>query len=469
MVHLARRFGGLTFAVCVTVALALYCRAMPGSYLSDPWNPYVVVLPFGAVLLCAWATANGSRWTFAAACGIGTLCVQTYVGYAAPVLALLVFAGGAELLRVRRRDGRLHARGVWRALRWALLVLVVMWAPPGYQQLTRDPGNFRSIVHYFTHPDEPAQGLREALKVLAAQFTVRADWITGWRGFNPFSGAPTGIYQHPRPVLAILVLAAMVYAWWRGRRAERTFATVLAIAGAAGTLAASRILGPMSEYRVRWVILFSALAAAFTVALALRLIAAWVRRHALSARALAAVAATVGLLALLAVNVSHATRVAPNNVEASRATHAVMPAVLARYRGSHRPLIMRTWGANADPLWTSIPLELQRAGIPVRWPRGFDNQLRVGSWNVDDGGPVRAVLVAATDEGIDEVATWPHARLVSYDGTLPFRDRAEVSAELGAAVRSSSDPFTLRTLRLKRALAGTAVFELPPTAANRRG
>lgn len=466
MVVVARRHGGLPFAICVTAVLALYCRAMPGTYLSDPWNPYVIVLPFGACMLCVWATGNGSRWSLAAACGIGTLCVQNHIGYLLPVGALLGYAVVAQLQWVRRREGGLDGRRIWQALRWAMLVLAVLWAPPVYQQLTQYPGNFRSILHYFTHPDEPAQGLREALKVVAAQFTVRADWITGWRGSNPFSGTPTGALEHPRPVLAILVLAAMVFAWWRGQRPERTFATVLAITGVAGTFAASRILGPMVEYRVRWVVLFSALAMAFTAAVAVRVATPWFRRH--TRGAIAVTVAGAGLVVLLVVNAGIATGIEPNNLATSSATRRIAPAVLARFGDARRPLVMRTHGGSSDGFWTSLPRVLHDHGVPVRWPDSFDNRLRVGSWNVDTGGPARAVLVAASDAGIDEVATWPHARLVAYHGRLPFARRAAVAAEVRRAVRTQRDRFTLHAVRLEQSLTGDAVFALPPTAANRR-
>jgi hypothetical protein len=465
MILLAHRHDGLPLAVGVTVVLGLFTQAIPSSFLSDPWNPYIVILPFGAAMFCVWATANGTRWAFPAACGIGTFCVQTHVGYALPVAALLLYATGAQLLRVGRRDGHWSVRAAARALAGGVTVLAVMWILPLIQQLTNSPGNIKSLTHYFLHPNQPVQSMSTALKIVSAQFAIDPDWIVHLRPFNPFSGEPAGVYSHPVPVLAVPVVLAMAYAWWRGSRGQRSFATMLAITGGAGLIAISRIIGQAYEYRVRWVLLFAGIAVAFAAAVGARLLTPWVRRRRRVGAAVAGITA-VGLVALFVVTAAAAFEVEPNQLPTSRETAAITPAVLHWYAGGRLPLLMRSSGGRSDGFTTSIPLELERHGVHVVFPNSFNNRLRYGSWHVDHGEPMHAVLIVATDKFIDDVARLPHAHLVVYRGRIPRAERERYARRLRALL-ARREFLSAETQQLNRTLAGTAVFALPATAANR--
>jgi len=63
-------FGLLVFAALV--------RALGAGFLWDPWNPYVIVLPFFALVLASWWTASGDERALPFAVGFASFVVQTH-------------------------------------------------------------------------------------------------------------------------------------------------------------------------------------------------------------------------------------------------------------------------------------------------------------------------------------------------------------------------------------------------------
>jgi hypothetical protein len=118
-------------------------------------------------------------------------------------------------------------------------------------------------------------------------------------------------------------------------------------------------------------------------------------------------------------------------------------------------------------LSTALPLTLGDHGLHIVFPNSFDNELRYGSWRMDRGGPVRTVLVVTTDASIETIAALPHAQLVAYRGRVPIGRRAAAVARL-RVLAARGALLTPETQRIAGLLQATAVFALPPTAANRR-
>src|SRR5205085_10069266 len=90
---LARRRGGWSFAVVVTLGLVVLVRANGPEVFSEPWNPWLGILPFFAFVLLVWAVVCDDRPALPWAVAAGSYALQCHVGY-----GLLV--GGLGLLAV---------------------------------------------------------------------------------------------------------------------------------------------------------------------------------------------------------------------------------------------------------------------------------------------------------------------------------------------------------------------------------
>src|SRR5262249_9109020 len=159
---------------------------------------------------------------------VATFLVQTHVGYALPAATLVVFGVGGLVwctLRQRRarRSGRATTSAETRLSSWrgwiptmasTLAVIVVMWFPPGVQQLTNHPGNIGKLVAFFrAHGQE--HSATAAWHVLSAQFGVWPDWLSGHVNLG-LLGAFGVTSAAPFPVVLVLIgVAAAVCAWRR--------------------------------------------------------------------------------------------------------------------------------------------------------------------------------------------------------------------------------------------------------------
>jgi hypothetical protein len=106
MVLIARRRGGVPLAVATLAALSLLVRALGVDFLSDPWNTYVTVLPFGLMVLLTWSMLCGDRWALPVGVLVASFLAQTHVGFVALALPLLGLA----------RRGSWSARGARRRI-----------------------------------------------------------------------------------------------------------------------------------------------------------------------------------------------------------------------------------------------------------------------------------------------------------------------------------------------------------------
>src|SRR5688500_17178535 len=66
----ARRRGGWPLALLVTIALVVLVRSSGPEAFSEPWNPWLAVMPFAAFVLLVWAVVCDDRpalpWAVAA-------------------------------------------------------------------------------------------------------------------------------------------------------------------------------------------------------------------------------------------------------------------------------------------------------------------------------------------------------------------------------------------------------------------
>ena len=165
VVFLARRYGGSALMLIMGAAMALVLHHLGATFLSDPWNTWVPVLPFGAFLMLCWAATLGSRWAIPGAVAVGSFCVQSHVGFlpmAAPVLLAGTIMTAAHFRRAGQPLSVLHA-----PLFTTAATAVLMWAPPIIQQVSQPHGNLGRMVAYFRDSDQPVQSLGRAYGLVA--------------------------------------------------------------------------------------------------------------------------------------------------------------------------------------------------------------------------------------------------------------------------------------------------------------
>jgi hypothetical protein len=399
IVLIGRRWGGPELAVALALAFGLIVVRLPHGYVADPWNPSVTVLPFGAFLAFVWAAVRDDRWAFPAAVFVGTFCMQTHIGYVSLVVPVLVWCTW--------RVGRHRA---WAAMAWGLGVFAVLWALPIFQQLTRTPGNLGQIVHYFRTSTEPAHSVLDAWRLLASQFTATADWIVGFRPPTPGQFEPAAMRSNPIP---LLLAGFGIAAWvaWRRRGPLRDLAVVLVLALLGGAVGLTRTLGPMWEYRLRWIWVVAGMCTAFSVAVAYRT----VRTHA-SRRTITAIAAAAMLAMVLLSGVGIANAVmadAPDPVLTAR-TNSLARQVVHQLRRRPGVVVLR---ADSFGSYIAIPgliLRLQDAGIPVQVADdSLQAELTFGRHRVYERGPVRDIVVLAGPDQIPSLRKEPGARQIA--------------------------------------------------------
>jgi hypothetical protein len=255
---LAWRRGGAPLLAWALVLVALLVRLLGTDVAQNPWNPYLAILPLALLVLLAWSVACGSRWSVPVAVGVGSAVVQTHVGYAPVVAALLVGAFALLLLRSRA--------GLGRPVLVAGVVAAVLWTPAVFEQLTSDPGNLSSMRSYAAGERE-TPGVRTGAELASAQLGRLPAWVAGDEQ-GESSGLASGGPLWPTVVSAAALAAAGVVAWRRRMPDVLRLLPLVLLFGAASVLAASGIDGQPYAYLVQWMTvggfaLWLAVAAAF--------------------------------------------------------------------------------------------------------------------------------------------------------------------------------------------------------------
>jgi hypothetical protein len=237
------RRGRLPLVAAAATAIALLCMHLGPSFLRDPWNPSITVLPFALLVVLTWSAWEGDRVALPASVIVGSFLVQSHVGFGALVLVLWVMAVGAFVRRwgVSRR---------W--LGWSGVLLAACWLPVVMDQLAGS-GNLRDLLGYFSGgTPEKAAGLSTALGAIARELGGVGPWLGGVeRGSSTDGGLVTG------SLLTLVVplgafIGALVLALRRGARSAVRLQVVVAVAMFVGLLSVARITGPVFAYLVRW-------------------------------------------------------------------------------------------------------------------------------------------------------------------------------------------------------------------------
>ncbi len=252
---IAHRRAGAPAVIAAGVMIALLELGYGLLVLTEPWNPHLPVLWFVVFLLAVWSVACDDPWMLPVAAASASLCAQTHLPYVPVcgglgVVALLPFA--ASWAQARRRG--VGARGHVRALLTATAVVAVLWLPPAIDEWTREPGNFKVIVDYFSNPPGASVGFPKAIRLTLEHLDpvqLTLDPIADPGLFAKFFRVR--VPQAGRGlVLFVLWLAAAAMAVALGNRPLVALHGVVAASLVFGLIAISRIVGPPWQYLMFW-------------------------------------------------------------------------------------------------------------------------------------------------------------------------------------------------------------------------
>ena len=233
LVAVARRFGRLP-AVIITAG-GLVGIVSAAAAVTDPvWNPDAALLPFAALLLVGWVVASGSLRWWVVVVLLASYCIQAHLMYAP---AALLVAITVPVIGLLMRTPRTFVRGDAPWMGIALVVGLLAWSAPIYQELTVHPGNLVLIWRSTVGTNQSTVGWWYALDRLAHGIGPHPPWLglpqpqpSGFAFLTPDGGqvwtiaaaavlvvfTAIGIRQKKRDVSALCLTAvvAMVGGAW---------------------------------------------------------------------------------------------------------------------------------------------------------------------------------------------------------------------------------------------------------------
>jgi hypothetical protein len=365
MAAVAWRRGGFVLLGGTAAALALVMTHLGPSFLRDPWNPSVTVLPFGLLVMLCWSALEGDGAAVVASVVVGSFLVQSHVGFALLVGVLWAVAGLGFVLGSRNRRRRRA-----RVLVVAGVLLALIWAPVLVDQVA-GTGNVSALLSYFGRGGEATAGLGRAAGIAARELGEVAPWMGGREIVAPTDGS---VESAPMPALLVPMSAFGLAAWvaWRSRSlAALRFQAVVAVAAVAGVLSVSRITGDVYNYLIRWWWVISAL---WWVSIAWSLwcgcsivLARHPRQGRSRQRRAGAVLAAGALAATLGFSVrtiDGVGRVGTPDGEWYVQVEPVVGELVAR-APRPGPALVRFRGTRDASVGDALRLQLERAGVPV--------------------------------------------------------------------------------------------------------
>lgn len=279
-VWVAGRHGGRRLRRGVAGLVVVLTAWFGMAVLTQPWNPYLPLMPFLLALVCTWAVLDGDHVMLLPLTAAASLCAQTHV----PYLSLGVVLVGIGLVSAGRRAVVEHrtqsTERPWRRSIVAAVVLgAVLWLPVFVDQWRRDPGNITMLRRHFLDPPEEPVGLTTGLKVVLSRLDVThvatSLFGRGSRWIDTVRDLGSGRWQIGAVVLVVWGVSAAVSRRLADRRAARLHVVVAAMLVVAIS-STGRIFGKVWYYLVLWTWVIGLVA---VVAVALTAVAAWRERH----------------------------------------------------------------------------------------------------------------------------------------------------------------------------------------------
>lgn len=457
VVVLIRRSPSLLVAAFGVLLFALLVRTLGAGFLWDPWNPYVIVLPFLAFVGFAWWAATGEARTLPFAIGFGSFVVQTHVSLAVEVVALLLLALGWLSLTAHGAETRRRLR---RSRRVSLVVLAGFWIPPVVQQFLPGGGNIGELLKFWTQRHDNTLGFGRAARLLAPELSLPAPWLMRSDRIVPTTGAFAA--PHLAVPFALIALAAAAFVAWR-RRERFAIATcsvaVTAVVG--GWFSLARIVGTPYPYLVVWTHVIGPLCWFAAAVVLLPLLAARFRpvTTTWTTRAVAVAAAIV----LVMLTVSSFTTAAPDARD-SRAASTLFTTVLPDLRSLPSPMVMESkFGYSSNAILGGLVATSVEHGIDARYSTHV--RIMAGDAHVVDPGSARTYVYIVINRDVARYSRDPAWRRIGFYDSLTRTERAEYQRLTAAAQQERANATEISRLRsLDRRALIAGVFVRQPTA-----
>jgi hypothetical protein len=418
---IAWRRRGLWAAAFWLAVLCLSVATIGPPILLQPWGPNVTLAFFALFCCLVWLVRSDDTSLVVQAALVGSLLVQTHLGYAPLVL------GGAVLVLVvlRRSVATWSAFARLRSVRWALLVSVVMWLPALLETVLFPPGNLAQIAyHSFVRPSAPKAGLATGLGLLAGGFRLLPAWLGGHQPANAWLlvATPTRVWWLALP-LVVLGLAG-----WLSRRAAdedaQRLVLVCAVMLGCGAVALAGLEGPPYPYLFYWV----DAVAAMTLLTAIVCVARCLPLS-LAHRSAVGAALVVGLgLVVFVRAVPLAVQVAKAPIPFDRfepATAELLRQLDASDQPT-RPVMITVAGTALGGVEGGIIDQLARQGAPIRVAGGRPYQF--GRDRVASPSQVGAIwYVIEESDQVSLVSDVPGAKVIAQVHPLGRADEARLT------------------------------------------
>ena len=271
IVRIGRLIGGWRLERWTLLAVAALTWAMGSELLIDIWQPHALLLPFVCLLLLTVGLVDG-RWALLPWwLGVGSLVVQTHIGYVYVVVVLGLMIVITGVIALRAEDRPLIELVRHRIAAWSGLVLGVAWIQPLIEQVAGEGrGNLARLASNAGGGDVTI-GARIAIGLVArvvalppfwtrpgfedsVQSTPLTDTPDGPRLFVP--GLPSGVLSLVAVTLVVALLTWLLLTARRRHRSTVSAGLLVALVGvitAVVTLTVQTVsVVGLGSHHVRW-------------------------------------------------------------------------------------------------------------------------------------------------------------------------------------------------------------------------
>ncbi len=247
-----RRAGGKA-ALGTAALVCVFEAAFGATDIVNVWGPTLIILPAALFLVLSADAAAGGLWSLVGVVAVGTYLLQTDIGTGSAVLVGLLFAVSARLVVWwRARSFHQSLRTAVRPGVVAVVVGLVLWAPPFWQQITGNPGNLARVAKFFrTH-----NGHHSTHQAFAALSSGMLDPHIG------LSADAGSTHHHGELALLLVGIAGLAaFCWWRRQWLACAMAALILPVAAAYFLSLRQADGTLFGYLVWWSFSFTLVAA----------------------------------------------------------------------------------------------------------------------------------------------------------------------------------------------------------------
>ncbi len=241
-------------AIWTVVLLSFYLDRLGPDLLGNPWNPWIVILSFGAFVFSLASFSTGRLAFLPVMVFLGSFLTQTHVGMVPCALALCAASLTLFIVFSRRTGIRPHDVFAGGNLAWIVLsivLFVLMWSLPLAEEIRNSPGNFSKLITFFLAPNG-GNTFSDAFTALAKQVS----WFPLYMIKKMRIGIPAFEYDLLAEFLTVLQVLFLPLVVRNAVRKDLCFRACLAALGGVGVLAGMwsvlRIQGDIFPYLIAW-------------------------------------------------------------------------------------------------------------------------------------------------------------------------------------------------------------------------